>query len=90
MSNENIQTIIANCPHCFEEVLIYSHEINCGIFRHGVFKDNMQQIDPHLPEAYCQRLIDDNKIIGCGKPFMIEKTFSDDKIIYYLKICDYI
>ncbi len=89
MSNE-IQTIIAKCPHCSEEVLIYSHEINCGIFRHGVFKDSMQQIDPHLPEEYCRRLLEEDRIIGCGKPFIIEKNVEDDKIIYHLKICDYI
>ena len=43
MNNDNnINTIIINCPHCNEEVLIFSYEINCGIFRHGVFKENMQ------------------------------------------------
>ncbi len=59
MNNDNnINTIIINCPHCNEEVLIFSYEINCGIlredpediFRHGVFKSNMCQINPHLPK----------------------------------------
>ena len=89
MSND-IQTIIAKCPHCSDEVLIYSHEINCGIFRHGVFIDNMQQIDPHLPEDYCKRLLEEGRIIGCGKPFMLDKSLDNNKIIYHLKICDYI
>ena len=76
------------CPHC--NLFVHIERINCGIFRHGVFKDNMQQIDPHLPEEYCKRLIEEDKIIGCGKPFMIEKKFEDNKIIYHLKISDYI
>lgn len=89
MSNE-FNTIIAKCPHCNEEILIYSCEINCGIFRHGIFKDSMQQIDPHLPQEYCKRLLEEDKIFGCGKPFKIDKIIIDDHINYKLDICDYI
>lgn len=91
MNNDNnINTIIINCPHCNEEVLIFSYEINCGIFRHGVFKENMQQIDPHLPEVYCNRLIEEDKIFGCGKPFKINRDIINNKIVYRVEICDYI
>ena len=87
---EDILTIIINCPHCKEEVLIYSNEINCGIFRHGVFKENMQQIDPHLPEEYCKRLVNEDKSIGCGKPFSLTRKLEDSKFIYEIKECVYI
>ena len=59
------------CPHCGEYVII--EQINCAIFRHGVFKSDMSQINPHLPKLDCDNLIENNLIYGCGKPFRIVK-----------------
>ena len=64
--------IYVECPHCGFMVQILS--INCGIFRHGVFKNNNQQINPHGTEAYCQDLIEKDLIYGCGKPFKLVKN----------------
>ena len=41
----NKTPLIVNCPHCNEFIII--EEINCKIFRHGVFKNTRIQIDPH-------------------------------------------
>ena len=38
--------MIITCPHCAE--IIWIDEINCGIFRHGILKSNLIQIDPML------------------------------------------
>ena len=43
--------IIVNCPHCEEPILIMLNELNCKIFRHGIYKHNHKQIDPHLPKV---------------------------------------
>ena len=43
------------CPHCNE--LLYISQINCAIFRHGFFKHNLQQINPHANEDECNNLI---------------------------------
>lgn len=60
---------IIECPHCNGGIIIES--INCGIFRHGVFKNNGQQINPHADEQTCEYYIKHNLIWGCGNPFKI-------------------
>ena len=71
---------IITCPHCGEYAIIA--EINCAIFRHGVYKTNMQPINPHASKEECERLLANGEIYGCGKPFKY-----DGKTI---EICDYI
>jgi hypothetical protein len=66
------------CPHCGIGIEIL--EINCAIFRCGVYKDTYQQIPPHLPKTECDALVE--KIYGCGKPFQLV----GDK----LEPCDYV
>lgn len=72
------------CPHCNEYIII--EEVNCAIFRHGVYKENLQQIDPHSSKVVCDELLEKNLIYGCGKPFRLEKI--DSKWISIC--CDYI
>ena len=72
------------CPHCNNYVII--EQVNCAIFRHGIFKKNMLQINPHLSKLECDKLIDNNLIYGCGKPFKIEKINN----IWIAIECDYI
>ena len=80
----NILDIVVICPHCKDPILI--QELNCGIFRHGIYKHNGQQIDPHAKKEICDQLIANDLIFGCGKPFQIlyqlDSTF---KIV----ICEY-
>lgn len=72
---------IVCCPNCGEYIEII--QLNCGIFRHGIFKDNMKQINPHESKDKCDYYVKHNLIYGCGKPF---------RIIYNqeIKKCDYI
>jgi hypothetical protein len=67
------------CPSCFQAIEII--ETNCGIFRCGVMKDTMRQIDPHLPQSECERLVDDDLIYGCARPFKYAEGC--------LVVCDY-
>lgn len=64
-----MEKLVTKCPNCGDFVEIISK--NCGIFRHGAFKDSLLQINPHLPEKECENLIKENKIYGCGKPFQL-------------------
>lgn len=73
------------CPHCQNYVII--QELNCCIFRHGTFKHNGNQIDPHTPKALCDQYIETNAIYGCGKPF---KILIDTSGNYNAVVCDYI
>jgi hypothetical protein len=76
---------IITCPHC-DQILIIS-ELNCCIFRHGIFKRTNEQIDYHLSKEMCDKLIETNQIYGCGKPF--KKIIQDDGTLIVQK-CDYI
>lgn len=78
--------IIVACPHCDEFVLIHKNEINCKIFRHGVYRNTLKQINPHLDKASCDILFEKEKIFGCGKPFCLEYTHK----VWEAKKCDYI
>jgi hypothetical protein len=81
ISKENL---VVTCPHCQEIVLI--EKLNCCIFRHGVLKQNGKQIEPHLCKEKCDKMIINNLIYGCGKPFFVRLIEGN----YIAEICDYI
>ena len=73
---------VYQCPHCNDYIVIFPCDINCGIFRHAVYKDG-KEFNQHATKLVCDNEIN-NTINGCGKPFKI------DKILNKLIICDYI
>ena len=78
-----MEPIIA-CPNCNEFIIV--EKLNCGIFRHGIIKENGKQMDPHLGKEQCDFFIDNNLIYGCGKPFQI----INENGVWKIRICDYI
>ena len=78
-----MDSIIIQCPHFNDYIIIHKNDFNCRIFRHGVYKSNNKQIDPHLNENECNRLKEYNLIYGCGKPFQLYDNF-------VVKKCNYI
>ena len=74
--------IVINCPHCNDFIIIYCNEINCKIFRHAIYK-NGTNVNPHASKEECERLLHNNEIYGCGKPFILNEN--NQPII-----CDYI
>lgn len=77
-------SFFVTCPHC--NLIIEILEINCAIFRHGVYKNNFQQINPHSSKEFCDYAIQNNLIHGCGLPFKIVKVGNE----YTAIVCDYI
>lgn len=75
-----------NCPNCDMEIIVNKNELNCKIFRHGIYKDTYEQVNPHLPKIFCDKLFEENKVIGCCKPFEI---INDNKGELIAVICDY-
>jgi len=73
--------LIVDCPHCNIPIII--DELNCRIFRHAVFKNTNQQINPHTSKIECEYFITNDLIYGCGKPFKITDNNN-------VEICDYI
>lgn len=85
MSVEN-EMIYVNCPNCDGTIETYVKEINCAIFRHGVYKISGIQINPHEKKEICDELFNNCEIFGCGKPYKLVKC----EEIYKSEICDYI
>ena len=77
---------IKKCPHCNRFVLLIPDEINCAIYRHGMYKDSLQQIDPHMKKVECDRLVAKGLIYGCGKPFKLKMNMGK----LFLEKCGYI
>jgi hypothetical protein len=76
--------IVVICPHCNNHVLI--EQLNCKIFRHGIFKCNNIQINPHSTKEECEYYIKNDLIYGCGKPFIIIENNNELKT----EICEFI
>ena len=75
-----------NYPHCFSEIIVQKNELNCRIFRHAVMKDTYKQVAPHLSKILCDKLIEQDKVIGCCKPFEIIKNTKNE---YIVVTCEY-
>jgi len=82
--DKEINTYFFKCPYedCRLLIAVEKNMINCKIFRHGVDKKTFSPIHPHTNKEDCQALKKENKIYGCGKPFL----FDGEKV----SKCDYI
>jgi hypothetical protein len=49
-------------------------------------KSDYKQIPPHLPKVECDKLVAEDKIYGCGKPFQLVLVEGEWKPV----ICEYI
>ena len=78
-------TLLVTCPHCQGTVEIL--EINCAIFRHGVYKRTGRQLPPHAPKSECDAAAEQGLLDGCGKPFRIQANANHG---YDAVPCDYI
>lgn len=86
-SNNTLYFLVA-CPHCLATIQIYQHEVNCKIFRHGVYKATMQNMNPHASKQECDFLFMNGLIHGCGKPFQI--LLEPDLVSCRVESCGYI
>jgi hypothetical protein len=84
MIDNDVNENVLLCPNCNEYFIM--EKLNCGIFRHGIVKENGKQMDPHSSKDLCDYYIRENKIYGCGKPFQV--LLINNKL--ETKICDYI
>ena len=88
-SLDSSDQLILECPHCNNLIQILKSQINCAIFRHGVFKTTFLQMCPHESKENCDKFINEELIYGCGKPckLIIENETSEE---YKLIVCEYI
>ena len=81
-------TYVFSCPHCLNNIQVKQDEVNCSIFRHGVYRNNFEPIPPHSSRETCDQLYSNGIIYGCGKPFQLFKN--ETGIVTDVRICDYI
>lgn len=71
--------MIKTCPVCFQFVVI--EQINCNIFRCGVFKDTFEYIPPHTSKEQIELWKKAGRIWGCGTAMELVNN--------ELAVCDY-
>lgn len=77
---------VFECPHCNLLVQVKEKDLRCKIFRHAVYKANNKPIKPHAPQAECERLLAQDLVYGCAKPFRLVTTGK----VLRAEICGYI
>jgi hypothetical protein len=80
-------SFVAPCPHCGLAVCLPRTDLACCIFRHGVYRANSLQINPHASKDECDALAASEAIYGCGKPFRFVKN---GERAGHVEECDYI
>lgn len=73
------------CPNCREQIIVLKKQLRCKIFRHAIYKSSYKQVNPHMSKEKCEKLIRENKVYGCCKPFEITNENKQMKAI----VCDY-
>ena len=90
LTNDNFY--VFPCPHCLSLVRVEKNQLNCRIFRHGVFKKNGKGINPHLEKKKCDELVRNACVYGCARPFEFfggGKSADDEKKDCVVSACDY-
>lgn len=67
-----MDVIFFPCPHCGIGIAVAKNEVNCGVFRCGVYKHSLKPINPHAKKAECEKLVREGRIHGCGGAFRLE------------------
>jgi hypothetical protein len=78
------KSYIFTCPHCHGQIEVEKINVNCAIFRHAIYKKNLNQVNPHLGKEACDRLVEEDAVYGCCKPFRINVDMNK------VEVCDYI
>ena len=71
-----------NCPHCDMLCQVHKSDIRCTIFRHAIYKKNLQNVNPHASKEECEKMLLNNEVYGCAKPFKFTGT--------NVEVCGYI
>jgi hypothetical protein len=75
--------VLTSCPKCGTTIQIFKRDINCRIFRCGIFKASNQPIAPHAAKAQIDAWLAQGRLHGCGQPFRLNAKNSAE-------VCDYI
>jgi hypothetical protein len=80
--------IVFECCHCKLLFIINENDLNCCIIRHASYKeDTTKPVNCHLSKVECDKLVENDLVVGCCKPLKIIKN---DDNTYSAIECDYI
>ena len=79
--------LLLTCPHCQGTVIVHPSELHCRIFRHAVLRSTGEPLHPHASREECDHLAATGAILGCGKPFRVERSQDGTE---HAIACDYI
>ena len=79
-------SLIFECPHCGQLIVVAENELRCKIFRCGVHVKTGAPINPHLSEPECTSLRETGQAFGCCRPFL----YVDNVDKPYVEECGYI
>jgi hypothetical protein len=74
------------CPNCRQQIIVLKKQLRCKIFRHAIYKSSFKQVNPHMSREKCEKLIREDKVYGCCKPFEI---ISNENKKMKAIVCDY-
>ncbi len=65
--------IVVACPHCELNILIFTNDIHCGVFRHGssLVSGSLVDLPPHASREFVESIKNQGSLFGCGNPFRI-------------------
>lgn len=81
--------LVFECPHCDMLILVAVGHVNCKIFRHGILKQSGRQVNPHLSQVECERMVQNDQVYGCCKPFQLVNC-CNLKSGWKAQVCGYI
>jgi len=84
------KAFIFECPHCNGIIEVKKTQIASKVCRHAVLKSTGKPINPHAPKEECLKLVEDDLIWGCGKPFRFIKDKTKSTGWSHVETCEYI
>ena len=75
---------IFRCPHeeCKQYIIVQKNELNCHIFRHGILKNNYEQINQHEKKEICDNFKNNDNIYICS----INSDYKENNHLFNLKL----
>jgi hypothetical protein len=53
----------------YHHITVHVSDVNCQVFRHAVYKDTGETVNPYASQQKLNMLLQTNQVYGCAKPF---------------------
>ena len=73
-----------SCPHCEGIIITEYNQLNCKIFRHGVFIDTLKQIGCHANKIECDKIEKTILFMDVGNHMKLKLAIKNIKFIMFI------